>query len=179
MERIGNHGFSCSRDPWFCPGRDSNPHGVITPQRILSPLCLPFHHLGNVAQFEPLPAESRFPAKATLVTSAVTPLPNHTTPATRSIAARAFAGPIIFLPRGLCQPCLAARKPGFAPGLSSGSPSHTAEWSSNPIHSTRPLFSLDWGLRRPKHSHCKAELDGDDQLPSLREGAEGGSIPAG
>ena len=29
-----------------CRWRDSNPHGVLIPQRILSPLCLPFHHTG-------------------------------------------------------------------------------------------------------------------------------------
>jgi hypothetical protein len=28
-----------------CRGRDSNPHGLLA-QRILSPLCLPFHHPG-------------------------------------------------------------------------------------------------------------------------------------
>lgn len=29
-----------------CRGRDSNPHGLLA-QRILSPLCLPFHHPGK------------------------------------------------------------------------------------------------------------------------------------
>src|SRR5262249_39188339 len=40
-----------------CRGRDSNPHGLLG-QRILSPLCLPFHHPGETAASLSTPSPS-------------------------------------------------------------------------------------------------------------------------